>query len=337
LFGALTLAPVAARPSIDTVVMKNGDHFTCEIKKLSYGVLYVGFDYVDGTVSIDWSKVESLESKQLFRVETNNGVRYSGSLKMATSAEDQPRSIEILDEVTGSDFLERSKVVLADQFGKTIWSRFHGTLSTGLMYAKANSNTQYTLASDLRYEKERSSITLSYSSAYSNAEGSTLTTRNQLDISGGRMARRENWYYSGQSSFLQSSAQSIAFQGIYGAGIGRFLKNSSSSRILLTGGLGYISTRYSHRADENNLAGLIASNIYLYKFKKTTLTVTPVLLPSLTQRGRVRFNLNAAYNVQIFKDFWWNVSLYGNWDNRVPAGLVGTDYGTSIGITYSIH
>ena len=338
LFGILMTVPAVARPSTDTIVMKNGDHITCEIKKLSYGVLYVGMSYVDGTVSIDWSKVERLESKQLFRVETNTGVRYSGALRMVTSPDDQPRSIEILDEDTGgSNVVERSKVTMADQFGDSIWSRFHGTLSTGLMYAKANSATQYSLASDLRYEKERSSLELAYSSAYSNAEGSTPSTRNQLDFTAGRMLPWQNWYYSGQASFLQSSSQGITFQGIYGGGVGRFLKNSSSARIILTGGFAFNSTRYSHRPEEKNVTGLIAGNVYLYRFKKQNLNITPVLLPSITQAGRIRFNLNAQYNVQIVKDFWWNISLYGNWDNRVPVGLAASDYGTSVGISYSIH
>lgn len=85
------------------------------------------------------------------------------------------------------------------------------------------------------------------------------------------------------------------------------------------------------------MVGLIAGNLYLYRFKKMNLTVTPVLLPYITEPGRMRFNLNAQYNVQIVKDFWWNLTLYGNWDNRVPAGLAGSDYGTSLGITYSFH
>src|SRR5215470_510909 len=46
--------------------MKNGDHLTCEIKGLNGGVLYVGLPYVIQTLSVDWSKVDHLESKQMF-------------------------------------------------------------------------------------------------------------------------------------------------------------------------------------------------------------------------------------------------------------------------------
>src|ERR1700758_1717260 len=49
--------PLHARDKVDVLVMNNGDRLTCEIKSLSSGALYVGLDYVQGTVQVDWSKV----------------------------------------------------------------------------------------------------------------------------------------------------------------------------------------------------------------------------------------------------------------------------------------
>ena len=59
-----------ARETSDVIVMNNGDHLTCKIKKLEAGVLYVGLDYADGDVSIDWRKVARIRSNQLFLVQT---------------------------------------------------------------------------------------------------------------------------------------------------------------------------------------------------------------------------------------------------------------------------
>lgn len=58
----LVSVPLLARDKTDVLVMKNGDRMTCEIKGLETGVLYVSFDYIDGTASVDWSKVARLES-----------------------------------------------------------------------------------------------------------------------------------------------------------------------------------------------------------------------------------------------------------------------------------
>ncbi len=42
----LLAAPLFARESTDVIVMKNGDHLTCEIKGLNAGVLYASMKYI---------------------------------------------------------------------------------------------------------------------------------------------------------------------------------------------------------------------------------------------------------------------------------------------------
>jgi hypothetical protein len=54
--------PLFAREKTDTIVMSNGDPLTCEIKGLDSGTLSVNFDYILGTASVDWSKVDHVES-----------------------------------------------------------------------------------------------------------------------------------------------------------------------------------------------------------------------------------------------------------------------------------
>jgi hypothetical protein len=67
----LAAAPVFARNSTDVVVMKNGDRMTGQVKSLNAGILSVSLDYVNGTISVDWSEVAHLESSQLFVVLTH--------------------------------------------------------------------------------------------------------------------------------------------------------------------------------------------------------------------------------------------------------------------------
>ena len=50
LIGVLVFTtPLLARDKTDVLVMTNGDRMTCQIKGLDAGVLYVSFDYIDGT------------------------------------------------------------------------------------------------------------------------------------------------------------------------------------------------------------------------------------------------------------------------------------------------
>ena len=78
LTSALVLTtPLFARTNSDVLIMKNGDRLTCQVKGLDAGVLYVSFDYTDGTASVQWSKVARLQSNQLFaRGDEDPGSRY---------------------------------------------------------------------------------------------------------------------------------------------------------------------------------------------------------------------------------------------------------------------
>src|SRR5215469_3134551 len=80
----------------DVLVMRNGDRLTCQIKGMSGGVLYVGLDYVIETLSVDWSKVAHLESKQLFLIKTEDGAVYRGALRTAERGGDRPIAIEVI-------------------------------------------------------------------------------------------------------------------------------------------------------------------------------------------------------------------------------------------------
>jgi hypothetical protein len=330
--------PLFARPRTDVIVMNNGDRLTCEIRSLQGGLLYVRLEYVPGTITVDWSKVKHLESNQLFAVETENGITYTGSLRTVESPGDKPRRMEIVNDNPERDaVIDQSKVVVAAQYGDSIWRRMQGNLSAGLIYSKANATTQYNMASDLTYRQERAAEQLSYSSTLSTAGGSTTATRNQVDLQANHLIGSNNWYYAGTGSFLQSSSQGISSQTTYGGGLGRYLRRSNTVRISLTAALGGLQTRYSDRPTQNNLVAFIGGDIDIFQFRKVELTVSPTLLPSLSDLGRVRFNLNAQYKVRIASGFWWNVTFYGNWDNRPPVGLIGNDFGTSLGLTYRLH
>jgi hypothetical protein len=65
--------PLFARDKSDVIIMKNGDHVTCEIKGLRSNTLYISVDYILSTLSVDWSKVDHVQSKQLFLVRTQDG------------------------------------------------------------------------------------------------------------------------------------------------------------------------------------------------------------------------------------------------------------------------
>ena len=85
----LAPAPLHAGEKTDVLYMKNGDRMTCEIKSLDAGSLQVSLDYVEGTISVQWSRVQRLDSRRLFIVTLEDGSVYSGTLSIAETLPDE--------------------------------------------------------------------------------------------------------------------------------------------------------------------------------------------------------------------------------------------------------
>jgi len=336
-FTLLFTLPLFAREKSDVIVMNNGDRFTGEIKGLDSGVLFVSFDYMDGTSSIQWSKVHHVESKQLFVVKTEDGAVYSGTLYTSESPAGRPMSIEISESTERVETVEQSQVVAVDQTADSFWQRLNGAINSGIQYSKGNQTTQYNLTSSVEYPRERWSAGANLSSSLASSSGdSSTSTRNSLALDALRLLRWNNWYYAGLGTFLQSSTQDIRLQTNLSGGIGRYFKNTNHAKISLLAGLAWQNTSYSQSsnslASPNIAAAVVAAELKLFKFDKTNLDITATVFPALTQPGRVFFNTNATYYVKLFRHLTWNVSFYGNWDNQPPSHFSGSDYGTSSGL-----
>ena len=327
-----------ARDKTDVLVMTNGDRMTCEVKGLEAGVLYVSFDYIDGTASVNWTKVARLESTQLFVVKTEGGAVYTGTLKTEESGADRPAKIEVL-AAGAEEVLDQSQIVQMVATSDRFWERFNGEVSFGVIYSKGNQSTQYSLGSQTAYVRERWTALASFDSNLSTSTGTSPSTRNSLTFGGRHLMPWNHWFYAGTAGFLQSSEQGIALQSTLGGGIGRYFKNTNRATISLVLGPGWQNTDYKNssgvRTQQNILAALIYGDAQFFKFSKTNLNLTAALIPAISDPGRLRFNANASYYIKIFSDLKWNVSFYGNWDNRPPPGFSGSDYGTSSGLSWT--
>lgn len=335
----LVTAPLFARDKSDVLVMNNGDRLTCEIKSLDASVLYVSFDYINGTVSVDWSKVRHIESKQLFLVKTQDGSVYTGTLSTAETGGGRPVQIQVMESPEINVALNQQDVVTMNQTSNLFWQRFNGSINMGLIYSKGNQSTQYNFAAEVQYPRARWDAGAAFDSTLSGNSGTSTSTRNNGSAYGRHLLPWNNWFYTGVGNFLQSSEQNIQLQSNLGGGVGRYLKNTNHAVIFVTGGLAWQNTRYTPSTtpelSQNVAAALIAGQVEFFKFDKTNLTLQGSVFPALSEPGRVFTNTNVTYYVKFFGDFTWNMSFYGNWDNQPPGHLSGSDYGASSGLGWT--
>jgi putative salt-induced outer membrane protein YdiY len=322
--------------------MKNGDRLTCEIKRLERGVLYASFDYVDGTVAINWLKVARIESREMFLVHTEDGSVYEGTLRTAGETGKAPVRIEVLPPREQTpNLVEQSHVVMLNQTSQSLWHRLSGNFDSGLIYSKANNATQYSLAGELRIRHERWSGATGFNSNLSRSTGSATATRTESYVKAQRLIGSSRWHYGGSADFLHSAQQGINLQTTLGGGIGRYLLETNRARLSVSAGLAYQKTQYestsSTTSPVNALASQFVGSLQVFHFKKTSLDATASLLPVLSEAGRLRSSVSTAYSIQVVSNLWFKFSFYGNWDNRPPSNFSGSDYGTSSSLSWTFH
>jgi len=332
--------PVFSRDKTDVIVMKNGDRFTCEVKQIEGGVLKADFDYVDGTVAIDWLKVARLESTALFLVQLQDGSMYSGKVITPETLSGIPVKIEIQSYDTKESLMvDKSNVVRLTQTSESFLRRFSGSLTIGALYSKGNSTTQYNVGSELTYQQTRWGSKLSYNSNLSSSTGAETATRNQIDLTAYRLLPWKNYFYGGSGAFLQSSVQGIQAQTNLAMGVGRYLKNTNRVRLTVLGGWGWKRTAYlrsvATQPAQDVAVGLVSMNLEAFSFKKSRLNVDANVVPALTDPGRLFYRTNLAYYLKLFGKIDWNFSFYGNWDTRPPPHFQGSDYGSSTGLSWT--
>jgi len=338
-FAPLLVAPLGARESTDVIVMKNGDRITCEVKGISGAVLYISPSYTLGTISVDWSQVARLESHQLFLVKTQDGLVYAGTLKSAEAPDGGPMRIRVGESPEKSVLLESTRIIQVAETSERFHQRFTGNVGFGVIYSKGNQSTQYNLSGLAAYPRERWQAQAGVSSNLSHSSGVSVSTRNQVTVEASHLLPWNNYFYGGLGGFLQSTEQGITGQILLGTGIGRYLKNTSRTTISILGGAAWENTHYQQSivpiGAQNLGAGLIATDVKLYRFNKTDLNLSAVLLPAVSEPGRIFFLTNASYYIKLTGNLSWNISFYGTWDNRPPGNLPGSDYGTSSGLTWT--
>ena len=331
--------PLTAREKSDVIVMKNGDKITCEVKGLSSNTLYISVDYILNTLSVDWTKVDHIDSKQLFLVKTQDGTVYTGSLSTPESSAGRPLQLEVVETSNKVVSLDRTNVVNVNETSNSFAQRWNGQVGLGSSYTKGNESAQYNLNSDIGYVVERWNAEATYNSNLSSSTGAAVSTRNQLTLDAQKLLRWNNWYCIGLVDFLQSSVQGIQLQDTFGGGIGRNIVNRGSTFFTVYGGFGWQSINYQQSVlpaqTQQVTVGLLGTQLKLFRFDKTTLVVNARLMPAVSKPGRVQLNLNTSYYVKLWGKLNWNFTLYGNWDNQPPPGFASSDYGTSSGLSIS--
>jgi hypothetical protein len=328
----------SARQKKDVLQFSNGDRITCEIVKLEKGYLYVKLDYADGTVELDWSRIAHVESAQNFVVADKAGKRYTGSLQSVDEGKASAEPGELEVEVTGpstNQVIASNEVVEIHQTETTFWQNLHGGVDAGLSYAKQQNRTQYNFQTNEHFERTKWLANANYESSFSGG-GNISDLRNSLALDVARQLLSPRNFYAGLANFLQSNEQQLDLRTTLGGAVGHMFSYTNNSFIGAFGGVVWNRERYSSEATTgrtgDSAEAVLGTQINFYRFKTTNILADARVYPSLTDPGRVRFDLNTSLKLKVAKDLYWTSGFYLNYDSRPPENLPKSDYGSTSGL-----
>ncbi len=325
--------PAGARDKTDVVVLKNGDHITCEIKSLGRGMLTVKTDSMS-TVQIKWQDVKSITSKYLFTIRDTHGQIYVGSLQAA--AEDRRVSIA---GPQPADNLEHLSIVQMEELEGNRWKRLSGSADLAYSFTKGSDLQQLNFSGDVTYRTERTSAQLSYSSTFGTSKGETDADRKLATLVGARQFTGK-WLAYSQLRFEHNLELQLDRRFSFLGGPGYRIIQSNRALVTAIGAAALTRESYYGEGTARQAEGFFGIDAQFFKLYSPKVDIVNqfVFIPNFTTWGRNRLELNSKLKLEVLKDFFVTLTFYDSYDSRPPAATAATnDYGFTTGLSWTFR
>jgi hypothetical protein len=338
----LAVPPIAIADT-DVVVFDNGDRLTGEVRSLERGKLRFNTD-ATGTIEIEWDNVAFLSSDQNIQVETYDGRRYLGHLKLSPA-------LKTINVQLGTEFidLDATHVVVMTPIESKGLDRFDGDITAGYNFAKADGVEQLQFGLDMEYRTELRSYALTMSSSTSNTDVETAdpdedtsSQRHTINLNYKRFWPNR-WLVSGFLNATRNDELNLDLRTSVGGGGGRILMQNDHSRLLMESGLMLSHENLApeeggiDEPDKDTVEAYVSLDWDWYRFDSPELDLSTSLevIPNLTESDRIRGEFDISLKWEIIHDLFWEVSLYNSYDsNPVVDGAEQNDYGITTSIGY---
>jgi hypothetical protein len=291
LFSALSLALAAAAfagsaapllaQKTDTLIVRNGDVMTGEIKEFQRGKLEFSTDAA-GTIYVKWTRVSTAETDKRFEIVLDDGTSVFGSLALGA----EPHRLRI---VVDRDTFEvaTQRVVRMARVKETFWRRLDGNIDLGVDFTQQNAKTDFSFSTEIDYKKDHNNFKFDLSTSFSR----------------------------------QDSQLSLDIRGSVGGVAGRFFVQSNKVIFLSGLGLAYGREQFEGQEADNVFQGTILADFEFFSWGglDTDLSSKLIIIPVINQGGRWRISSITSFKREIVKDFYFKVSINEQFDSQPPT------------------
>jgi hypothetical protein len=329
----------APTPKTDKVTVKNGDVITGEIKSLQRGILRVGTDST-GDLDIEWEDVVAVTSDQDLLIETTDGTRYLGTL--APSGDPAMVEVHVADEdEADAEVHEIPKwdVVLITPIEKKLIGKLKADLSLGSSFTKSSDVAQLTFAADVRYRTENYRIRLDATSI-TTTQANAPTSRTQEAIVDYRHFLKNRWFALALGGLQRNTELGIDLRTFAGGGGGRNVIQTNRSGLSLSGAVTAAHEQATEGGGTTDSAEAqlgLDYRFFVFNTPKRDVHVQFSLIPSLTESGRVRSQLDTRFKLELVKGVLWELRFFASTDSKPPSEAISdSDYGIITSFGYSL-
>ena len=331
LFSVLgVLNAVAAKT--DIVILKNGDKITGEVKRMEYARLSFSTDAMK-TLSIQWDEIHFLRAKAVFRIELDSELDFSGSIDTDTLRNKMVIRFDSLAYYT--DFDQVVKIV---PIKDTFLERLKVSADLGFNYNKASDVADLTLNGNGTYRswqylheiKFKATITgKKDENPYQNMNSSWDSKRFFI----------HRWFVNGFLGAERNTEFGLNLRLLLGAGGGKDVFRTNTNLLVAGGGLQVTQEwKKDSKGGSTNLEALAALRFLKFKYDEPEIDfdTSVAVYPNLTNFGRIRLSFESNLTWEIYKDLFWKLTFYDNFDNQPPTeGADKNDYGITLSFGWS--
>jgi hypothetical protein len=321
------VAATAFAQKTDSIVLRNGDKFTGEVKQLSRGQLRLSTDDV-GTIYVEWDKIVAVTTAGRYEVSTKASERYVGTI-----ASDTPATLQVIAEdgtVTRLAFVD---VVSFSAIKSGFFERIDGSVDVGGSYTKSSGVGQASLAFDGAYRRPAFEVFAYFEGNLTRQQEAPSTSR--FTFQTGYRRFRHQWFVAPIGFLERNPDLGLTLRSALALSLGRFLNQSAHNTTVMSVGIAAGRERLTEGETIANLDALMTfgTSFYRYDYPRRNLDLTVLVFPELNHWGRVRANLNAKFKQELFKDLFASVTVYDTFDSEPQVEDV---HQNDFGVTFSL-
>jgi hypothetical protein len=149
----------------------------------------------------------------------------------------------------------------------------------------------------------------------------TIRTRRTEGSLGGRLLLKRSWFLAVSANFLQSDEQKLSLRSTTDVSGGNLIVNSNRIYLAASGGLAWTKEEFTDTVQaRNSMEGKAGFELNLFDIEDFSLLTNAFAYPSITQKGRVRFDFKIDLKYDLPRDFYIKLGYTHNFDNQPASG-----------------